>query len=144
MGVLALPARRLAATQASRVNAASPMTTALKRHRPSVPAQESPEDVSLTRSSDVGLVHDYLLVLRGAERAFLGIAACWPSSPVYTLLHDPVALDGRLDGRRVETSYIQRCRARQSGFRALLPLLPRAAQRLPVQGHELVVSSSSA
>ena len=38
--------------------------------------------------SSVGLVHDYLLVMRGAERTFAAIAECWPDAPIYTLLYD--------------------------------------------------------
>ena len=92
----------------------------------------------------VGLVHDYLLVMRGAERAFAAIADCWPSAPIYTLLYDPQGTEGALAHRKVQTSYLQRFRVRQTGFRRLLPLFPRAAERLPVQGHELVISSTSA
>jgi glycosyltransferase involved in cell wall biosynthesis len=44
----------------------------------------------------------------------------------------------------VVTSPLQRVGARQSGFRRLLPLLPIAARRLPLEDAKLVVSSSSA
>jgi len=91
-----------------------------------------------------GLVHDYLLVLRGAERTFAEIADCFPQAPIYTLLYDPAAVASRFAGRTVRTSSLQHLHVRQSSFRALLPLMPSAAERLPVQGHELVVSSSSA
>jgi glycosyltransferase involved in cell wall biosynthesis len=91
-----------------------------------------------------GLVHDYLLVLRGAERTFAEIADCFPQAPIYTLLYDPPAVASRFAGRTVRTSALQRLHVRQPGFRTLLPLMPSAAERLPVQGHELVVSSSSA
>ena len=91
-----------------------------------------------------GLVHDYLLVMRGAERTFAAMAACWPDAPVYTLLYDRDGTDGEFDGRDVRTSYLQATRAGQAGFRSLLPLFPGAARRLPVGEHDLVVSSSSA
>lgn len=91
-----------------------------------------------------GLVHDYLLVLRGAERTFAAIADCWPEAPVYTLLYDADETAGRFEGREVHSSYLQRLGARQRGFRRLLPLFPRAAESLPVQRHDLVISSSSA
>ena len=42
----------------------------------------------MSEPRSVGLVHDYLLVKRGAERTFCEIAACWPGAPVYTLLYD--------------------------------------------------------
>jgi glycosyltransferase involved in cell wall biosynthesis len=91
-----------------------------------------------------GLVHDYLLVMRGAERTFAAIADCFPSAPIHTLLHDPAATGQRFAGREFHTSYLQRSHVAQSGFRRLLPLLPHAAQRLPVQHHDVVISSSSA
>jgi len=89
------------------------------------------------------LVHDYLLVMRGAERAFASIASCWPEAPIYTLLFDP-ELSPDFAGHEVHTSYLQRLRVRQTGFRRLLPFFPRAIERLPVGGHEVIVSSSSA
>lgn len=92
----------------------------------------------------VGLVHDYLLVTRGAERAFSAIAACWPGTPIYTLLYDERGVDGRFEPSRVQASYLQRLHARQRHFRALLPFFPRATERLPVQEHDLIISSSSA
>jgi glycosyltransferase involved in cell wall biosynthesis len=92
----------------------------------------------------VGLVHDYLLVMRGAERTFAAIAGCFPDAPIYTLLYDRDATEGRFANRSVNTSYLQRSGIRQSGFRRLLPLFPRAVQRLPVGDHDLLISSSSA
>jgi glycosyltransferase involved in cell wall biosynthesis len=96
------------------------------------------------RELRTALVHDYLLVRRGAERTFEAMAECWPDAPIYTLLYDAAGTDGRFEHRPVRTSSLQRLRVRQSGFRNLLPLLPRAAESLPVQDFDLVVSSSSA
>lgn len=92
----------------------------------------------------VGLVHDYLLVLRGAERTFAAIADVWPEAPIYTLLYDKEATEQRFAGRTVNGSLLQRTRVRQRGFRRLLPLFPAAIRRLPVDRHDLIVSSSSA
>jgi glycosyltransferase involved in cell wall biosynthesis len=101
-------------------------------------------DVEQLDEGEIGLVHDYLLVLRGAERTFAAIADIWPSAPVYTTLYDATATQGRFSGHPVTTSVLQHLRARQNGFRSLLPLLPLAAERLPVKRHRIVVSSSSA
>lgn len=90
------------------------------------------------------LVHDYLLVMRGAERTFEAIAGCFPTGEISTLFHDPAGTQHRFAGRTVRTSQLQRWGSGQGRFRRLLPLLPRAAEHLPVQHHELVVSSSSA
>jgi glycosyltransferase involved in cell wall biosynthesis len=94
--------------------------------------------------SGPALVHDYLLVLRGAERTFAAITDCWPSAPVYTTLYSEEGTDGRFAGHPVRTSFLRRLGANQGNFRRLLPLFPRAVERLPVGEHELVVSSSSA
>lgn len=90
------------------------------------------------------LVHDYLLVMRGAERSFARIADIWPNAPIATLLYDHEVFGERLAGHPVRTSRLQRLEARQSTYKALLPALPAAAERLPVSGHDLVISSSSA
>jgi glycosyltransferase involved in cell wall biosynthesis len=95
-------------------------------------------------SGSVGLVHDYLLTMRGAERTFAAITDCWPDAPIYTTLYSAEGTRDRFDGRDVTTSYLQRFGIGQRGFRRLLPLYPRAVERLPVQSHDLLISSSSA
>ncbi len=92
----------------------------------------------------IGLAHDYLLVMRGAERTFAAIAECWPDAPIYTALYSEEGTGGRFSGRSITTSRLQRLPIRQGRFRTLLPLYPRAVAGLPVHGHPLVVSSSSA
>lgn len=95
-------------------------------------------------SSPVALVHDYLLVLRGAERTFATIADCWPDAPIYTLLYDEEGTRGRFADREVRTSSLQKLGVGQRGFRSLLPVFPRAVRSLPLDDHDLIVSSSSA
>jgi glycosyltransferase involved in cell wall biosynthesis len=90
------------------------------------------------------LVHDYLLVLRGAERTFAAMADAWPGADVVTLLFDAEAMVGRFAGHAVTTSPLQRLGADQRRFRALLPVLGPAARRLPTDDADRIVSSSSA
>jgi glycosyltransferase involved in cell wall biosynthesis len=93
---------------------------------------------------DPALVHDYLLVMRGAERTFAAIASCWQGAPIFTLLCDREQVEREFAGHTICTSYLQRLRAGQPGFRRMLPLFPRAVEALPVGEYELVISSSSA
>jgi glycosyltransferase involved in cell wall biosynthesis len=95
-------------------------------------------------SRDAVLVHDYLLVMRGAERTFAKMCDLFPGAPVATLLYDRDVFAQRLAGHAVHTSPLQRLGVRQRSFRPLFPVMPWAAGRLPVAGHDLVVSSSSA
>jgi glycosyltransferase involved in cell wall biosynthesis len=92
----------------------------------------------------VTLVHDYLLVMRGAERTFAGIAELYAESPIFTLLYDERGTTGRFAGRSLTTSPLQRLGAGQSNFRRLLPLYPWAVEQLRLPSCELVLSSSSA
>jgi glycosyltransferase involved in cell wall biosynthesis len=82
--------------------------------------------------------------MRGAERTFAEMAACWPQAPLYTLLYDADAVAEGFAGRDVTTSYLQRLGARQGSFRYLLPFFPRAVEHLPVADFDVIVSSSSA
>ena len=98
----------------------------------------------MTGSVEPVLVHDYLLVMRGPERTFAAMADCWPYAPVRTLLYDAEGTWGRFGHHRISVSRLQRLGLSQQSFRRLLPLYPLAAERLPVAGHDVVVSSSSA
>jgi glycosyltransferase involved in cell wall biosynthesis len=92
----------------------------------------------------VALVHDYLLVRRGAERTFEAITECWPDAPIFTLLYDEEGTEGRFAHREIHTSYLQRIGCGQAGFRKLLPTFPRAVRSLRLRDYDLVISSSSA
>jgi glycosyltransferase involved in cell wall biosynthesis len=92
----------------------------------------------------VTLAHDYLLVLRGAERTFAAIADLYPGAPIFTLLYDEDGTLGRFADHEVTASVLQRLGARQSHFRRLLPLYPWAVQRLQLAPCDVVLSSSSA
>jgi glycosyltransferase involved in cell wall biosynthesis len=99
---------------------------------------------SLSAEPRVSLVHDYLLVMRGAERTFAAIADLYSQAPVFTLLYDEQGTSRRFAGHAVVTSPLQRLGARQSNFRRLLPLYPSAMGRLRLPPSDLVLSSSSA
>lgn len=97
-----------------------------------------------TKPGSVALAHDYLLVMRGAERTFAEIAKCWPDSPIYTLLYDREAVAEGFAGRQVHSSRLQRLGQRQGSFRYLLPFFPGAVEKLAVGDFATIVSSSSA
>lgn len=92
----------------------------------------------------VSLGHDYLLVMRGAERTFAAIADLYRQAPIFTLLYDEQGTDRRFAGREITTSSLQRLGVGQASFRRLLPLYPRAVEKLKLPSCEVVLSSSSA
>jgi glycosyltransferase involved in cell wall biosynthesis len=93
-------------------------------------------------SERTALAADYLIFFRGAERTFAQMADCWPEAPIYTIAYRERATAGRFAGREVRTSYMQRLGLTRHWYRYALPLLPRAAESLPVGPHAVVVSSS--
>jgi glycosyltransferase involved in cell wall biosynthesis len=107
-------------------------------------ARVKPSDSKPTSSARVALCHDYLLVMRGAERTFAAIADLYSQAPIFTLLYDERGTDGRFAGRSVTTSPLQHLRLDQVRFRRLMPLYPWAAERLRPPPSDLVISSSSA
>lgn len=92
----------------------------------------------------VALGHDYLLVLRGAERTFAAMADLYPQAPIHSLLYDEEGTGGRFSGRSVQTSPLQRLGVGQASFRRLLPLYPWATGRLRPSDCDVVLTSSSA
>ena len=90
------------------------------------------------------LVHDYLLVMRGAERTFAAMADLYSQAPIFTLLYDEQGTNGRFARRSITTSPLQRLGVGQATFRRLLPLYPLAIQRLAPPMSDVVLSSSSA
>src|SRR5436305_12656821 len=92
----------------------------------------------------VALVHDFLLDLRGAERVFLEMCELWPDAPIFTAVYDEEGTEGRLAGREVHASFLQRLRPSARTFRALLPFYPAAIESFDLSGFDLVVSSLSA
>jgi glycosyltransferase involved in cell wall biosynthesis len=131
---------------------AAPTSTGLVHH-PSPPptpsagvgvGHRSAPPAAAPLAGRVILAHDYLLVMRGAERTFAAIADLYSDAPIYTLLHDRAGTNGRFNGRTLTTSSLQRFGADQSTFRRLLPLYPRAVERLRLSRSDVVLSSSSA
>ncbi len=103
------------------------------------------DSVSEPRSAGrVILAHDYLLVMRGAERTFAAMADIYPNAPIFTLLYDSEGTRGRFAEHAITTSPLQRLGVKQSNFRRLLPLYQHAVQQLKLPPGDLVLSSSSA
>src|SRR5207302_3106871 len=91
----------------------------------------------------IGLVHDYLVHVRGGERVFQALCDMFPAADVYTLIHNP-DVSSRLLNRPVRSSFLQRAPGRTRFFRAYLPFYPIAARRLDLSSYDLIISSSSA
>ena len=93
----------------------------------------------------VAFVHDWLTVFAGAERVLKSMLDCFPEADVFTLVNflsdDDAAF---LEGRRVESSFIQSLPFARARYRTYLPLMPLAIEQFELSGYDLVISSSHA
>ena len=85
------------------------------------------------------LVHDWLTGMRGGEKVLELLCELLPSSDLYTLIHVPGSVSARIEQRRVTTSWLNRLPGVARYYRYLLPLMPRAASRLKLEGYDLVI-----
>lgn len=93
----------------------------------------------------IALIHDWAVLLGGAEKVLAELLQIWPEAPLYTLVYDPAGPCREfLQGRRVETSFIQRLPGAVRRYRNYLPLMPLAIEQFDLSGYDLLISSSHA
>jgi glycosyltransferase involved in cell wall biosynthesis len=90
----------------------------------------------------VALVHDWLTGMRGGEKVLEVLCELYPAADLYTLVHRPGSVSPSIEGHPIRTSFIQRLPLAAQQYRRYLPIFPLAIERLPVNGYDLVISSS--
>jgi glycosyltransferase involved in cell wall biosynthesis len=90
----------------------------------------------------VALVHDWLTGRRGGEKVLEVFSEIFPDAPIYTLLHFPGSQHPDLEGKRIETSFVQRLPFLKKRYRSYLPLFPIAVELFDLQEYDLVISTS--
>lgn len=95
--------------------------------------------------SNVGIVHDWLPVYAGAERVLEQIIKVFPEAALYSLIDClPEDQRGFLQGKPVETSFIQRLPFVRRLYRHYLPFAPLAIEQFDLTEHDVVISSNYA
>ena len=93
----------------------------------------------------IALIHDWLSVYTGSERVVEQILHLFPQADLFSLV-DFVPPEQRafLQGKSVNTSFIQRLPFARRKFRAYLPLMPLAVEQFDLSAYDLIISSSHA
>lgn len=94
----------------------------------------------------VAIVHDWFTVSGGAEKVCRELLALYPSADVYSLI-DFLSPEHRkfiLNGKKSNTSLIQRLPFARRAYRFYLPLFPYAVEQLNLEQYDLIISSSYA
>ncbi|MEW6111018.1 MAG: glycosyltransferase family 4 protein [Thermodesulfobacteriota bacterium] len=93
----------------------------------------------------VAVVHDWLVTYAGAERVLESILRLYPDADLFSVCDFlPEGERGFLDGRRPQTTFIQKLPGAKKRYRNYLPLMPLAIEQLDLSGYDLVISSSHA
>ncbi len=88
------------------------------------------------------LVHDWLTGMRGGEKVLEAFCRLLPGAPIFTLLHLPGTVSGRIESHPIRTSFLQHMPLVGRFYRHYLPLFPRAVESFRLPGVDLVLSSS--
>jgi glycosyltransferase involved in cell wall biosynthesis len=93
----------------------------------------------------IAIIHEWLDTYGGAERVLAQLLLCFPSADVFSVVD---FMDekhrGFLQGRKVQTSFVQRLPFARRYFRHYLGLMPIAMQQLNLSGYDLIISSNHA
>lgn len=93
----------------------------------------------------VALVHDFLVAYGGAERVLQALAEMFPEAPIYTLLVNPLLVEGRFKDRDIRTSWLSKLpKFLKKRYRFFLPFFPVAVESFDLRDFDLVISSSGA
>ena len=107
---------------------------------PPVPVSAPTDTASPPRR--VALVHDWLVGMRGGERALEAICELFPTATLFALLHVPGSVSGTIEARRIHTSLIQHLPLAHRYYRRLLPLFPAAVEQFDLDDFDLIISTS--
>src|SRR5574337_1298672 len=90
----------------------------------------------------VALVHDWLTVMRGAERCLEVFCELFPEADLYTLLYARQRVSRTIQSMKVHASWINRLPRVSKYYRYCLPLFPGAIERFSLRDYDLILSSS--
>lgn len=93
----------------------------------------------------IALVADWLTTYAGSERVLEQMIACFPEADVFAVVDFVSPAErGFLQGKRPQTTFIQKLPGARKYARHYLPLMPLAIEQLDLSGYDLILSSSHA
>ncbi len=92
----------------------------------------------------IGLVHDWLVSMRGGEKVFEVLCEIFPDAVVGTLIHRQGSVSPMIENHRIKTSFLQNLPFARERYQYYLPLFPAAIESLDFSDCDCVISSSHA
>lgn len=98
------------------------------------------------RKPRVAIVHEWFDVIAGSEKVVEQLCLLYPEADLFAVYADPevVAKTGFLQGRKLQTTFLQKLPQAKKRFRQALLLMPMAIEQLDVSAYDIVISSSHA
>jgi glycosyltransferase involved in cell wall biosynthesis len=94
--------------------------------------------------TSIAIVHERFTEFAGSESVVEQLATIYPEAPIYAPIVDESVLPPTLSARRIRHSFAQHLYRGGRGYAYLLPLLPRAMDRIHPVGVDLIVASHHA
>ena len=91
----------------------------------------------------VAIVHYWLVNWRGGEKVVEALLELYPEADIYTHVYDESLTEGKLKGRNIFTTFINRLPFATKYYKKYLPLMPIALEQLDLREYDLVISSES-
>jgi len=91
----------------------------------------------------VAIVHYWFVGRAGGERVVEALAEVFPQADLFSLVVDRTTLAPVLQGRKLQTSFLQRIPGARSFHRHFLFLQPLALEQFDLSDYDLVISSES-
>jgi glycosyltransferase involved in cell wall biosynthesis len=97
------------------------------------------------RPPRVAIIHEWLVMYAGSERALGGLLSLYPDADLYALVDFLDDEDrAKLYNKRAKTSFLQRMPLVRTAYRNYLPLMPMAIEQFDLSSYDLVISNSHA
>ena len=91
----------------------------------------------------IGLIHDWLPFMGGAERVLINFLEVYQDAPIYTTICNKKNLDEKLQNAKIITSNLQKGDKFIKNHRNLFPFMPTAIESFDLNEYDIILSSSS-
>lgn len=94
--------------------------------------------------SKVAIIHDWLIGVGGAEKVLSQLLILYPDATVFCALDflDDQNRTNLLQGKKTTTTFLNKIPLAKKYYRFLIPLFYRSIEKLPLDGFDLIISSS--
>lgn len=109
------------------------------------PALRPAVQAGLGGAPRIAIVHEWLQVYAGSERVLEQLLRCFPEADLFAVVDFlPPQERAFLQGRKVNTTFVQKLPGARRFFRHYLGLMPMAVEQLDLGSYDIVISSNHA